>query len=230
VLASVLAREPDWAQLPADAPEITSVVRRCLERDPKHRFGDMQSVRLALGGAFNVASASAPISAPRVRSAMLAWTMAAVATAAAMVFGLLDIRRPVPAPAVIRTMIPPRENAVFDPQSGPGRRRGAQTAAQLVKEPHKAQNVRLSPNQHRIVYQAALGDTTVAGIFVEAFPRGGKRQQVAVRGTLPVWSVDGKTLYYAEDTMLTVVDVTEADGALRFGPPRRVMSVLIGRG
>ena len=53
VLASVLAREPDWSKLPADAPAINGVIRRCLERDPRQRFGDMQSVRLALSGALD---------------------------------------------------------------------------------------------------------------------------------------------------------------------------------
>lgn len=37
-------------------------------------------------------------------------------------------------------------------------------------------------------------------------------------------------MYYASDNMLTVVDVTEAEGALRFGPPRALMPVIIGRG
>jgi hypothetical protein len=60
VLASVLAREPDWSKLPADAPEINGVIRRCLQRDPRQRFGDMQSVRLALTGALSLSSSSAP--------------------------------------------------------------------------------------------------------------------------------------------------------------------------
>jgi hypothetical protein len=70
----------------------------------------------------------------------------------------------------------------------------------------------------------------VQGIFVEAFPGGGARQQVAARGTLPVWSADGRSFYYADDSMLTVVDVTEAEGTLRFGTPRRVMPIIVGRG
>jgi hypothetical protein len=30
--------------------------------------------------------------------------------------------------------------------------------------------------------------------------------------------------------MLTVVSVTEADGALKFGPPRAIMPIIVGRG
>jgi serine/threonine protein kinase len=107
---------------------------------------------------------------------------------------------------------------------------GARTPAPLVIDPDRAQNARLSPSQRWVAYQAALGSGTVPGIFVETFPGGGARQQVAARGTLPVWSTDGRSFYYADDNMLTVVDVTEAEGTLRFGTPRRVMPVIVGRG
>jgi hypothetical protein len=55
-LASVLRSDPDWARLPADVPaRIRQVLRSCLQRDAKQRLGDMQSVRLALDGAFETA-------------------------------------------------------------------------------------------------------------------------------------------------------------------------------
>ena len=85
-------------------------------------------------------------------------------------------------------------------------------------------------NQRWVAYQAIVGASGVNGIFVEAFPGGGTRQQVAARGTLPVWSADGKALFYADDNMLTVVDASEVDGALRFGPPRPIMPIITGRG
>jgi Tol biopolymer transport system component len=107
---------------------------------------------------------------------------------------------------------------------------GTRTPVPFVKDPDRAQNARLSPSQRWVAYQAALGSSTVQGIFVEAFPGGGARQQVAARGTLPVWRADGRSFYYADDSMLTVVDVTEAEGTLRFGTPRRVMPVIVGRG
>jgi Tol biopolymer transport system component len=93
-----------------------------------------------------------------------------------------------------------------------------------------AQNLRLSPNQHWMSYQAALNADSVQGIFVEPFPGGGKRQQATAHGTIAAWSPDGKSLFYADDNNLNVVSVTEADGALRFGPPRVIMPVIVGRG
>jgi eukaryotic-like serine/threonine-protein kinase len=53
VLASVLAREPDWTVLPRGlSPVVGTFLKRCLHKDRKQRVGDAQSVRLALEGAF----------------------------------------------------------------------------------------------------------------------------------------------------------------------------------
>ena len=49
VLASVLAREPDWTLMPRDvSPVLDTYLRRCLNKDPKQRIGDVQNMRLAL--------------------------------------------------------------------------------------------------------------------------------------------------------------------------------------
>jgi Tol biopolymer transport system component len=54
VLASVLAREPDWAGLPATlSPALATYVQRCLHKDPKQRIHDIGDVRLALEGVFD---------------------------------------------------------------------------------------------------------------------------------------------------------------------------------
>ena len=53
VLASVLAREPDWTALPDDVPAgATLVIKRCLQKDRKLRLRDIGDVSLALSGAF----------------------------------------------------------------------------------------------------------------------------------------------------------------------------------
>jgi Tol biopolymer transport system component len=53
VLASVLAREPDWTTLPRGlSPVLGTYLKRCLRKDRKERIGDVQSMRLALEGAF----------------------------------------------------------------------------------------------------------------------------------------------------------------------------------
>ena len=67
VLASVLAREPDWTRLPSTlSPALGTYIRRCLHKNPKQRIGDVQDVRLALEGAFD-ATASPPAAPGRIR-------------------------------------------------------------------------------------------------------------------------------------------------------------------
>ena len=53
VLASVLAREPDWNALPKELPTVVETfVRRCLQKDRRQRVQDIGDIRLALEGAF----------------------------------------------------------------------------------------------------------------------------------------------------------------------------------
>ena len=87
VLASVLAREPDWSRLPAAlSPGLGTCIRRCLQKNPKQRIGDAQDVRLALEGAFDsvVPSTSAAVvsMSPASWRRMTAITASAVALAA----------------------------------------------------------------------------------------------------------------------------------------------------
>ncbi len=69
-LSSVLQREPDWTRLPsAVSPSLSVFLRRCLEKDPKQRVGDMQDVRLAMEGAFEtvISSPTEPPTIPPLR-------------------------------------------------------------------------------------------------------------------------------------------------------------------
>ena len=60
-LARVIDREPDWDALPTRMPAgLQTVLRRCLEKDPKRRIRDIGDVGLALEGAFETPAPSAP--------------------------------------------------------------------------------------------------------------------------------------------------------------------------
>ena len=92
-------------------------------------------------------------------------------------------------------------------------------------------NLRLSPDGHWLAFQAqSLGNAAVSGVFVSAFPGGGQRQPVADSASLPRWSHDGKSLYFAIDNRLMVASVTVTEGSLYIGTPRAIMPVIIGRG
>ena len=114
-----------------------------------------------------------------------------------------------------------RSSAASGPcRSRPPRR--AARAAQCGEGSETAQNVRLWPERAMVLVsggarrqrrsQGSSSRRIPAAAAVSRWPR-------AVR--CPLWSADGRSLYYADDNMLTVVSVTEADGALRFGPPAR---------
>ena len=65
VLASVLAREPDWSHLPGDLPPtVARYLRRCLHKDAKRRVRDLGDVLLALEGAFDTPDVHGRAGAP----------------------------------------------------------------------------------------------------------------------------------------------------------------------
>ena len=88
-LAAVVRAEPDWSLLPPDvSPSLLVFLRRCLQKDPKQRVGDIRDVRLALEGAFESTapqtSMMATSSSPRGRLAVFS----ALATAAVVIVAL----------------------------------------------------------------------------------------------------------------------------------------------
>jgi serine/threonine-protein kinase len=85
VLASVLAREPDWTMLPGQlSPVLATVLKRCLHKDRKHRMRDIGDVALALEGAFD----TTPEPAYAVKARRSRWRRA-IPVAAALVLGAL---------------------------------------------------------------------------------------------------------------------------------------------
>src|SRR5262245_54629056 len=68
ILASVLAREPEFGVIPKDVnPRLLDLLRRCLQKNPKRRWhcaadlsADLDSIAAAPRTALAIASASAP--------------------------------------------------------------------------------------------------------------------------------------------------------------------------
>ena len=82
-LAAVVRAEPEWHLLPdAMGPSLRVFMQRCLEKDAKHRVGDVHDVRLALEGAFeSTAPLSGTVPQPQV------WQRPVVAVALVGVVG-----------------------------------------------------------------------------------------------------------------------------------------------
>ncbi len=84
VLASVLAREPDWTLMPAGlSPAVGVFIKRCLQKDRRQRVRDIGDVSLALDGGLDSTPNSRPFVAPE--RPMWRRAMAPVATAAVAV-------------------------------------------------------------------------------------------------------------------------------------------------
>ena len=88
-IVSVLSKEPDWLALPSStSASVRSLLRRCLDKDPKRRLRDVGEARVALENPFETAASetasSAPLSPLRGR---LAW-VAALAVAVGVIIAL----------------------------------------------------------------------------------------------------------------------------------------------
>jgi eukaryotic-like serine/threonine-protein kinase len=80
----VVTREPDWSALPAGTPtRITSLLRRCLTREPHNRLRDIGEARIALARTDESPQTSAAPPVPGRRRTVVV----AAATAAAFVLG-----------------------------------------------------------------------------------------------------------------------------------------------
>jgi len=189
VLASVLAREPDWALMPAGLPPVLrSHIKRCLEKDRRRRIRDIGDVLLALDGAFEVPSTHVPLHAsvaePGWRRALpiVLTAIAAVLVTALSAWRLWPSARPQPTNRF--------DYVVPDNQ----------TLANVTQRPVIA----ISPDGRSFVYQA------MEGLYVRSME---DLQPRLIRGTAenlnsPFFSPDGQWVgYWASSGQLKKISV-----------------------
>jgi serine/threonine-protein kinase len=79
-----------------------------------------------------------------------------------------------------------------------------------------------SPDGRFLAYVST--ETGVDEIFVKTWPIGGGKWQVSTNGgQFPLWSSDGRTLYFIRDGVLFSCDVDTSTGAVRAGQPRELL-------
>jgi Tol biopolymer transport system component/tRNA A-37 threonylcarbamoyl transferase component Bud32 len=120
-LAGVLTGPIDFGLLPGDTPPvIRSLLRRCLDRDPKNRLRDIGEARVAIDTADQPDQSARP--APHSRSSF-AWIAAAAVLAVSLAaMSLLHFRETPPERRRLRFQInPPEENLLFLDLSPDGR-------------------------------------------------------------------------------------------------------------
>jgi eukaryotic-like serine/threonine-protein kinase len=183
-LANVLKTDPAWERLPADVPaRVRQVLRSCLQRDPKQRLGDLQSVRLALEGAFETAASSSTpttTTSSRRRWPLLAALAVAAAMIAAMAMPTLRHLRETPPPEMRVEITTPASDAPL----------------------HFA----LSPDGRHIVYVAS--DDGPSRLWLRQLDQTEAKPLAGTEGAInPFWSPDSRSIGFSTRTTLSRLDI-----------------------
>jgi serine/threonine-protein kinase len=230
VLASVLAREPDWTLLPRDVPPVLGrFLRRCLHKDHQDRVGDIRDVRLALAGAFELAAdrpveaMGAPARWTSLRYATV--TLVAAGIGAAIAGGLVWALTPSVALTVTRSRFVLPEDLQFGVFS--------------------RQVVAVSPDGTQVVFQAhpvgPLGLLPIKRLFLrplselEARPIQGSEVQRVFGDATPVFSPDGRSIAYYDGALKKIATsggtpVTLCPADVLWGMSWSGDSILFGQG
>jgi Tol biopolymer transport system component len=88
-------------------------------------------------------------------------------------------------------------------------------------------NARLSPDGRWIAY--AFRESQQTEVFAQPFPAAGTKWQVSpAGGSYPVWSPDGRELFYlSADQKIVGVTVTAGTSGLTFGPPQVILETRV---
>ena len=103
--------------------------------------------------------------------------------------------------------------------SDPGRPK-AGTPELFERTPGNERTAVFSPDGRWIAYESNVSGRT--GIYVRAFPASGGKWLISASGTYPLWSNNGRELFFenAGDNRIWVVDYTAKDGVFMPGKPR----------
>jgi serine/threonine-protein kinase len=95
-------------------------------------------------------------------------------------------------------------------------------SSMLFDEPGAQWGAAFSPDGKHLAYVST--ETGIDAIFVRTWPVGGGKWQVSVDGgQFPVWSRDGRRLFYVSDGVIFESDVSTDGGAFRAGAPREIL-------
>ena len=190
IVAAILASEPQpiSAVQPMSPPALDRVVRTCMAKDPDERWQTVHDVKLQLqwiaeGG--SRAGVPAPVVARRRISQRVAWTIAALAAVAAVVFGIgFLLRAPVPAHPLRVSILPPEQHS-FDPLS---------TA--------------LSPDGTKLAFVAAAAGATPQ-LWVRPLDSTAAQPLAGTDdASFPFWSPDNRSLGFFAEGKLKIIDAS----------------------
>jgi serine/threonine protein kinase len=118
VIAAVMTTDPApiSSTLPLSPPALDRVIKTCLAKNPDERFQNVHDIQLELkwiadGG--SQAGVPAPVSVRRKTRQRLAWSLAAIASLAALLLAFFYVRNSRPEAQTTRFTISPPDNANF---------------------------------------------------------------------------------------------------------------------
>lgn len=214
-LAAVLSRDPNLAALPPGTPaSIVRLLRRCLEKDPRHRLRDIGDARLELDSDVEGAVAGPASRMSWWRSRRTAWTLAALALTATSWLIVDRMRAPASSSIVevnlerltydagITTMpaLSPEGELLAYASNRSGRgdldiwvsRTAGGSPLRLTDDPADDHSPDFSPDGKQIVFRS---DRAGGGVYlVPAF--GGTARLLIEGGKRPRFSPDGSSIAY----------------------------------
>ncbi len=181
-IGAIMRAEPPWSRLPPDAPEsVRRLLRRCLQKDLRHRLADIRDARLELDESPLDAPIGAPAAAGRRARAWLAGGLVLVTLVAAA----LAVVALGPAPAAPETrleIITPSATDNIDTVS-----------------------VAISPNGETVAFVAGPGQSR---LWLRALSSTSSRPLAGTYGaTLPFWSPDNRAIGFFADGKLKRIDL-----------------------
>ena len=196
VIASLVAREPEWEALPADTPRaMRRLLHRCLEKEADQRLHDIADARIEIeetrkaleSGTLEVEEVPAGRRAGRERLLM---GIAALAVLMALGFGWMALQRPVDQAPVIRALVAPPEGMSFrTAPNGPG-------------------TVTVSPDGRSLAFAAANAEGEFQLWVRELDELEPRPVQGSEEARYPFWSEDGRYLAFFDEDKLRKIEAT----------------------
>ncbi|MEQ1761254.1 MAG: protein kinase [Vicinamibacterales bacterium] len=189
-LGAVIHKEPLWSRLPTATPSaIRTVLRRCLQKDPRQRLRDIGDVRLALDGAFDAVSLQGTNAAGATSGGRRVWMVAC----GVAVLGLLALSVP-----VVRHLreVPPLAAAEM--------RLDITVPPAPTADPA---SVALSPDGHTVVFAAEFEGRQQ--LWVRVLDAASARPLAGTEGSLqfPFWSPDSRSVGFFANGKLKRLDL-----------------------
>jgi Tol biopolymer transport system component len=186
LIGSILKDNPPAASsiVPMTPPALDRVIATCLSKDPENRFQTAHDVKLQLqwiGEGGSQAGLPAPVAQRRKSREKLAWTLAAVAAAAALVFAIGFLSRAPRVSSPISAAIPPPEKMFVE-------------------------SIALSPDGGTLAFTAGISGAQT-GLWIRTLGSPAARPVAgAEEASFPFWSPDSRFIAYFTQGSLKKID------------------------